>query len=277
MMNPRFHSRLRLSFKSGGKGDGLRACAAREHAAPGRAGLWAWGLSAALLAGCAAPAPDASRDAELAETLRLAQQARLELQTQSSRLAELEGQVRDLSEMLAFGAERDAGHDRALDSLRRGLPAAAPRNIPANPARAVAPAAAASSEKVRPTPDEATAYREALDHYFARRYTPAITAFQDLLSRYPQGAYADNATYWIGESHYGLGDYAAAQASFERVLSGWPGSAKADDAQLKLGYCHLRRGDARRAGEEFRKLVSLHPSSEYVERAKGELAKLGTP
>lgn len=275
MMNPRFHSRLRLSLDSGGKGSDFRACAAREPGLLRRAGLWAWGLSAALLAGCAAPAPDTrAPDAELAETLRLAQQARLELQTQSARLAELEGQVRDLSEMLAFGAERDAGHDRALDSLRRGLPAASPRNVPANPARAVANPA---PERTRLTPDEATAYREALDHYFARRYTPAITAFQDLLTRYPQGAYTDNATYWIGESQYGLGDYRAALASFERVLSQWPGSAKADDAQLKLGYCHLRLGDTRRAGEEFRKLVSLHPSSEYVERAKGELAKLGMP
>jgi tol-pal system protein YbgF len=255
MTNPRILSRFRL----------FTACS----------------LSAALLfAGCAASAPDtASRDADLAETLKLAQEARLELQTQSARLGELEGQVRDLTEMLAWSAERDATQDRALDSLRRGGKGSA-----ASPASAARPVAAAPSSMSAVNtvtksvkPEEATLYRSALDLYFARQYAPAITAFQDLLTRWPKGAYADNATYWIGESQYGLGEHAAALASFQLVLTSYPKSAKADDAQLKLGYCHLKLGDTRRAGEEFRKLVSLHPSSEYVERARGELAKLGTP
>lgn len=233
-------------------------------------------VAALMFAGCAASAPDtASRDADIAETLKLAQEARLELQTQSARLSELEGQVRDLSEMLAWSAERDGAQDRALDSLRRGGPA--PTTRTARPAAPVAPAPVTETSRTALTPDEATAYRKALDLYFARQYAPAIASFQDLLTRWPKGAYADNATYWIGESQYGLADYAAALASFQLVLTSYPKSAKADDAQLKLGYCHLKLGDTRRAGEEFRKLVSLHPSSEYVERARGELAKLGTP
>jgi len=237
------------------------------------------GFAAALLAGCAAPAPDAaSRDADIAETLKLAQEARLELQTQSARLGELESQVRDLSEMLAWSAERDASQDRALDSLRRGMkgPAAAPAGA-ARPAATPSSLTGVNSSTKSVKPEEATAYRSALDLYFARQYAPAIASFQDLLARWPQGAYADNATYWIGESQYGLADYAAALASFQLVLTSYPKSAKADDAQLKLGYCHLKLGDTRRAGEEFRKLVSLHPTSEYVDRARGELAKLGTP
>lgn len=283
MMNSRFYSRLRPFVGIMGAQVGLLVTGPRGTGPTGprtepRTGylaglpvfLSALGLSAALLSGCAAPAQNtAARDAELAETLRLAQEARLELQTQSSRLAELEGQVRDLSEMLAWSAERDAGQDRALDSLR---PAGAPA-----PARTTAGSRPAPAPAGRLSPDEATAYRKALDLYFARQYAAAIVSFRDLQTRFPGGAYDDNAEYWIGESHYGLADYAAAQASFERVLAAYPRSAKADDAQLKLGYCHLKRGDTRRAGEEFRKLVSLHPSSEYVERARGELAKLGTP
>lgn len=232
------------------------------------AGILVLGLGAASWSGCAAPAAgNPARDAELTETSRLAQVTRLELQTQAARLAELEGQMRDLSEMLAWMAERDRAQDRALDSLR----------TPGAPVAARPPAAASAAPANRLSPDEATAYRAALDLYFARQYTAAISAFNDLKARFPGGAYDDNAEYWIGESHYGLGDYAAAQAAFERVLSQHPGSAKSDDAQLKLGYCHLKQGDMRRAGEEFRKLVSLYPSSEYVERARAELSKLGTP
>jgi tol-pal system protein YbgF len=114
----------------------------------------------------------------------------------------------------------------------------------------------------------------ALDQHFARQYAAAIASFRDLLARHPKGAYSGNAEYWIGEGLYAQGDYAGALAAFHRV-SAYPGSGKADDAQLKLGYCHLRLGDQPRARAEFRKLVSLHPTSEYVERARGELEKLG--
>ena len=202
-------------------------------------------------------------DADAAQALRAAQEARLEVQTLRSRTAELELQVRDLSDMLSWSAQRAAELSRRLDSLRPGGVSPAPRTAaPAAPSRV--------------TPDEASEYRQALDLYFARRYAEAIDAFRGLLARHPRGAYADNAEYWIGESHYGLGDYRAALASFERVAA-MPGSNKADDAQLKLGYCRLRLGDRVRAGEEFRKLVSLHPSSEYVGRAQAELDKLGMP
>jgi tol-pal system protein YbgF len=168
------------------------------------------------------------------------------------RLGELEGQVRDLSEMLAWNLRGDAV--RGAPATRDSQPQAA-------------------ENRARVTPDEATEYRRALDLYFARRYAEAVRAFKDLLASRPDGAYAGNAEYWIGESLYAQGDYTGASAAFRRVFT-HPGNAKIDDAQLKLGYCALRLGDRRRAGEEFRKLVSLHPTSEYVERARGELEKL---
>ena len=124
------------------------------------------------------------------------------------------------------------------------------------------------------SPDEATAYRAALDLHFARRYSEAIEAFRGLLSRHPEGAYSGNAEYWIGEGLYAQGDYGAALAAFRRVFS-HAGTPKLDDAQLKLGYCLLRLNDRAGAISAFRKLVSSHPDSEYVERARTELRKLG--
>lgn len=208
-----------------------------------------------MLAACAAPSPPIvpTPERDAAEALRLAQEARLELQTQSVRLGELEGQVRDLSEIIAWSLRGpDAGN-----SVRDTVPSTPPGH---------------SGTAARITPDEATAYRQALDLYFARQYEAAQRAFRDLLTRWPSGAYTGNAEYWIGESLYAQGDYAGAAMAFQRVFA-HPG-AKADDAQLKLGYCALRQGNRAGARAEFRKLVSLHPSSEYVERARGELEKL---
>jgi tol-pal system protein YbgF len=238
-------------------------------------------LAAVLLAGglfcfsaCAPSArsaggPGASApltEEESADALRLAQESKLELQTQSSRLKELEGQVRDLTEILSWTAERVQAQERSLDSLRRGASSAGS----ASPAPS---AAGADGAPTRITPDEATLYRQALDQYFGRNYDAALKAFTDLQTRYPQGAYADNAEYWIGESRFGKGDFAGAAASFRKVFT-YAGTEKGDDAQLKLGYCYLRLGDRKRAGEEFWKLVSSYPSSEYIDRAQAELDKL---
>ncbi len=227
---------------------------------PFRAAL-ALAFSIPLLAGCAAPRPVVV-EADAAEALRLAQEARLAHETQSSRLQELEGQVRDLAHMLSWTGERIQQQERALDSLRKDA------GLSPRPTPAPAPQGAR-----RVTPDEAAEYRKALDRYFARDYAGAVRAFEALLRDHPRGAYAGNAQYWIGESHYGMGDYAAALAAFHKVFD-MPGNNKHDDAQLKIGYCHLRLGNRELAREAFRKLVSSYPDSEYVERARSELENL---
>lgn len=225
-----------------------------------------------LLSACAAPsARPADAGATLsaeesADALRLAQESRLELQTQSARLKELEGQVRDLTEILSWTAEQIQGQTRQLDSLRREAAGMPPAGSSAGPLPA-------SQAPRRISSDEASQYRLALDQYFGRNYAAALKAFSELLAQYPQGAYADNAEYWIGESRFAQGDYPGALAAFRKVFT-YAGTEKADDAQLKIGYCQLRLNDRKKAEEEFRKLISLYPSSEYVDRAQGEIDKL---
>ena len=205
---------------------------------------------------------------ESADALRLAQESRLELQTQSARLKELEGQVRDLTEILSWTAAQIQAQGLQIDSLTQGT----------NPGRPAGTASGSSSTPASPAPqrissDEASQYRSALDQYFGRNYAVAQKAFTDLQTQYPQGAYADNAEYWIGESRFAQSDFTGALTSFRKVLT-YTGTEKADDAQLKIGYCYLRMNDKKKAEVEFRNLVSLYPSSEYVDRAQGEIDKL---
>jgi tol-pal system protein YbgF len=239
-----------------------------------RSGTSLLGLATVALLFACAPGPRAGArgsDAadltveESADALRLSQETRLELQTQSSRLKELEGQVRDLTEILSWTSEQIQAQNRTLDSLGRvGRPAGSD----------LAPPAAQSAAPQRISSDEASQYRLALDQYFGRNYAAAIKAFTDLQAKYPKGAYADNAEYWIGESRFAQGDFTGALASFRKV-STYAGTEKGDDAQLKIATCYLRLNDRKRAEDEFRKLVSLYPSSEYVDRAQTEIAKLG--
>jgi len=240
-------------------------------------------FSAALLSACAgfppasgapgarsAKADDTVALEESADALRLAQESRLELQTQSARLKELEGQVRDLTEILSWNAEQIQKQNLLLDSLRQGTAAPGSAGAAASTSATATPADGAPK---RISSDEAGQYRQALDQYFGRNYAVAAKAFADLQNQYPQGAYADNAEYWIGECRFAQGDFTGALESFRKVLT-YAATEKADDAQLKIGYCYLRLNDRKKAEEEFRKLVSLYPTSEYVDRAQGEIDKL---
>jgi tol-pal system protein YbgF len=116
-------------------------------------------------------------------------------------------------------------------------------------------------------------YQTALRLYDARSYDKAIEQFKDLLEKYPDGEYRDKAQYWVAECHYAKGDYANAIASFNKVLE-YKQTSKADDAQLKLGLSYLRMGKNDVAADEFKRLINRYPASEYVPRAEKYLSEI---
>lgn len=116
-------------------------------------------------------------------------------------------------------------------------------------------------------------YQSALRTFNARSYEKAISMFNDCIKQYPEGAYADNARFWIGECHYALGDFASAIASFTHVFD-FKNSPKADDAQFKIGLSYLKMGQPAMAKEELRKVIDRYPASEYVDRTRKYLSEI---
>ena len=237
------------------------------------------------------------------EALKLSQENRLELQTLSARLKELESQMQTLSEQVAaIPIPKIGEHERRLDSLQQKIQAiesriskgassasmpkalstfsTGPIPVDESPKTATSPALLAGTvpakrvETAKPVSGpEAALYKKAFDLYYARNYLEAIKIFEELKTTFPKGSYADNAEYWIGECHFAVGNYTKAMTAFRKVLE-YTETEKNDDAQLKLGYCQLRLGELKAAADEFRKFVSLYPDSEFLERAKNELTKL---
>ncbi|HEY1078081.1 MAG TPA: YbgF trimerization domain-containing protein, partial [Fontimonas sp.] len=85
------------------------------------------------------------------------------------------------------------------------------------------------------SPEEEGAYLTAFDSLKNGKYDDAITGFRSLLSRWPQGRYADNALYWSGEAYYVKRDYNSALTAFQAVLQRFPSSPKGPDSMLKAG------------------------------------------
>ena len=122
--------------------------------------------------------------------------------------------------------------------------------------------------------DAMTAYKGALDEYYARRYESAISGFTELLTVAPNHDLADNAQYWIGESYYAIGSFAKALEAFHKVFD-HEKSNKLSDAHFKIALTHVRLGDTDAAKEEFKAVIQNYPGTSAAKYAADQLKKLG--
>ncbi len=92
--------------------------------------------------------------------------------------------------------------------------------------------------------------------------------FRDFLQKYPNGQYAANAEYWIGECLYSQGKYKDALSEFQNVNNSFPSHHKNADALLKAGITLSKMGDKAGAAEKFRTVIANFPNSEAARRAR---------
>ena len=153
----------------------------------------------------------------------------------------------------------------------------------------LSPPSAVNALDLRPTPPtripslpspettaggEREAYKAAFDLLKARQYTEAQAAFRDLLSRYPQGQYADSARYWLAESSYTARDYPTALLEFETLVRQYPQSPKAAGALLKIGYIQYEQQDWPAARSSLESLVKRFPEATEARLAKSRLERM---
>jgi len=116
-------------------------------------------------------------------------------------------------------------------------------------------------------PGEKAAYDAAYALVVGQRFNEATGAFREFLQRYPDGRYAANAHYWLGEL-YLVGDppdLESSRQSFALLLSQYPDHPKAPDALYKLGKVQFLKGN-REKGKEYMDLVisQYSPSNHAV-------------
>ncbi|WP_297672060.1 tol-pal system protein YbgF [uncultured Desulfovibrio sp.] len=143
--------------------------------------------------------------------------------------------------------------------------------VPSTPAGVAAPSAQASPQPAAPRrggKGEDAAYKEAVRPALAGRAGESIPRFQSFLQQYPDGRYAANAEYWIGEGYYSQGKYQEALAQFEKVNARYPRHHKNADALLKTAMTRSKMGDKAGAAEAYKQLLAQFPNSEAAQRAR---------
>jgi tol-pal system protein YbgF len=122
--------------------------------------------------------------------------------------------------------------------------------------------------------DERRAYDEAFQALKDGRYAEAARRFQAFQERFPDGQFADNAQYWLGESYYVTQNYRVALETFRQLIERFPNSAKVPDALLKIGYCHYELREWEEAERVLNQVVQRYPDTTVARLAQGRLRAL---
>ena len=119
-------------------------------------------------------------------------------------------------------------------------------------------------------PGEEPAYQAAYNYVKARNFPEAVEAFQKFLARFPLGAYAPNAHYWLGELYLVITppEPELARQSFKLLLDQYPDNAKVPDALYKLGKVHFLKGNRERSRSYLDQVIAQYPEHPAAQLAR---------
>lgn len=148
---------------------------------------------------------------------------------------------------------RLSGGTPAVNPGAAAVPSQAGTSRASNPTEATntaAPQPQTSPQYSSPQNNESerVSYEQALDLALNKKdYKNAIAALNDLIVAYPNGRYAANAHYWLGELYVVDGKPQQARQWFSDLISKFPNHSKTPDGKYKLGKIYFDMGDKAQA------------------------------
>ncbi|WP_323846847.1 tol-pal system protein YbgF [Microbulbifer magnicolonia] len=184
-------------------------------------------------------------------------EAYYQMQVLQQEVQELRGAVEELRhEVRRLKQQRTDDYmdlDRRIARLAGTEPSAQPPAGAENGDDIGADSSAARPAPGKPAPaaseDERDRYQASFGLARNGDYDGASTEFKRLLQDYPNGQYAPNANYWLGEIALVQGNLEEARQWFVALLDGYPNSTKVWDGRYKLGTVYHQLGDQQKARE----------------------------
>lgn len=207
----------------------------------------------------------------LMEMLQIVEQLQIELRQLRG---DVEHQTNELEGLRKRQRELYLDIDRRLGDLQLqpGIGASPP--LTGESAPATAGGAAQTADAQSDTDQERGEYKAAFEILREGRYPQAIEAFSLFLQKYPDGGYADNAQYWLGEANYVSRNFKQALVEFNKVLQQHPRSSKVPDAKLKLGYTYYELQQWDKAREILNDIANKHAGTSVAPLAEKRLLRM---
>ncbi len=166
------------------------------------------------------------------------------------------------------------GPPQGAMSITPSAPTRVARQAPNDDAALVAPAAAVAAGSRSETPESEAAYREAFGLLKAGQYEQSIKGFSRYLQQYPNGQYADNAQFWVGEAYYVMRKFEPAIAQYQKLINNYPDSQKQAHARLKIAYSFDELGRSEQAVQMLTQLKQQYPDSSAARLADERLQRI---
>lgn len=133
-----------------------------------------------------------------------------------------------------------------------------------------------SSSDLKPTEsaNEQKSYQDAFSLLRNKQFTQAAQAMGTYLKTYPNGQYAVNAHYWLGELSLIQGDDKVAYDQFSQLVKKFPSSPKVPDAMLKIGTIYADQKKWPDAKSQFKNILNQFPESSAAKLADQRLQQI---
>jgi len=218
-----------------------------------------------------------SRVAEQTETL-LKSSATLasKVDAMEERIATAQGTAEQTGYKVDQISARLTQQAQAIEELRQKVAALTPSPATGGPSTGEASMAEVNvAAPANPAADPMQVYQAAYRDYQRGNYDLAIEGFREFMTANPTSDYADNASYWVGESLFSQKKYRDAIAQFDSVVSKFPKSDKVPGALLKKGFAYLALGERGQGIVQLQYVVHEHPNAAEAALARQRLKTLG--
>ncbi|HVB07625.1 MAG TPA: tol-pal system protein YbgF [Candidatus Acidoferrales bacterium] len=119
-----------------------------------------------------------------------------------------------------------------------------------------------------------TLYSNGLRDLNGGHYDLSRQEFSDYLRNFPDGSFASNSQFYLGEIAYAQGQYTKAIAAYDKVILNYPRSSKVAPAMLEKGRALAQTNKRVSATREFREVIRRFPGSDEAKKAASELRSL---
>lgn len=149
----------------------------------------------------------------------------------------------------------------------RGAPAVT------EPPTSIDPVAKSETQEVV-VPDEKAAFDRAFELMKEQQFEQSISAYQRVVESFPDGNYAPESRYWLGELYLMSDRLEAARGSFVSVVEVYPAHQKVPLSLYKLGVVNHRLGATPAALEYLDNVVTRYPDTPAAGLARTYAAEL---
>jgi len=148
------------------------------------------------------------------------------------------------------------------------------RTTPVKALPPVLPVAVPKADATAMLEAEKNAYTSAYLALKSGRYDEAANGFNKQLDLYPNGEYADQAWYWLGETRLAQNGNDRALNAFKYVADHYPNSVKHAVALLKLGQISEAQNKLKQSTVYYKRLLRDHADSSLAEQAREALGRM---